>query len=220
MVRFAIARRNGGAACREGSAADDLLAHLPNDISGGCESALLDGVITDLERRGRLVLTQNMRQAVRQAHVVVTATNATNSVIGPNDLRTGSVVCDLARPANVSRDVADSRPDVVVIDGGIIAAPDGSALGQFGLGKDRIYACMAETMMLTLGGHLMNTSLGTDLSPETLKLVQSLAAEHGFGVAELRSFGQALGDDDWQRYIAARKGAGIVQPAAGRRRAG
>jgi predicted amino acid dehydrogenase len=182
--------------------------------------APLDAVIIELERRGRLVFSQNLRQSVRQAHVVVTATNATNSVIGPDDLRTGAVVCDLARPANVSREVAEARPDVVVIDGGIIAAPDGSSLGQFGLGKDRIYACMAETMMLTLGGHLQNTSLGTDLSPETLELVRSLAAEHGFAVAELRSFGRALGDEDWQRFIAARKGAGALTPTTGRRRAG
>jgi acetylornithine/succinyldiaminopimelate/putrescine aminotransferase/predicted amino acid dehydrogenase len=233
MLRFAIARRNGPGAPgmpKNGSVTAELLSRLPGGIPAASylpatagaiatelEPARMDELILDLERRGRLVLSQNMRQAVRQAQVVVTSTNATNTVIGPDDLRPGAVVCDLSRPANVSREVADARPDVVVIDGGIIAAPDGSAFGQFGLGEGRIYACMAETMMLTLGGHCKNTSLGTDLSPQTLQLVKSLAAEHGFCVAKLRSFGQPMEDADWQRFISARKTAWTTRRATGRR---
>ncbi len=207
MVRFAVTQHNAGGEFKDGSIAAELLELLPLDAANGLGTAQIDAVINALERRGRLVLSQNMRESVRQAEIVVTSTNATNAVIGPDDLKRGAVVCDLSRPANVSQEVADARPDVVVIDGGIIAAPDGSAFGQFGLGQGRIYACMAETMMLTLGGHLKNTSLGTDLSPETLQLVKSLAAEHGFGVAKLRSFGRALEDGDWERYVAARGAA-------------
>jgi acetylornithine/succinyldiaminopimelate/putrescine aminotransferase/predicted amino acid dehydrogenase len=216
MLRFAIARRNGGAMPKNGSLTAELLAR-PETITTELEPARIEELILVLERRGRLVLSQNMHQSVRQAQVVVTATNATNAVIGPDDLRAGAVVCDLSRPANVSREVADARPDVVVIDGGIIAAPDGSAFGQFGLGEGRIYACMAETMMLTLGGHLKNTSLGTDLSPQTLQLVKSLAAQHGFSVAKLRSFGQPMENADWQRFIGAREKARTIRRAKGRR---
>jgi predicted amino acid dehydrogenase len=219
MLRFAIARRNGGTMPEKGSVTAELLARLPETIATELEPARIEALILDMECRGRLVLSQNMRQAVRRAQVVVTSTNATNAVIGPDDLRPGAVVCDLSRPANVSREVADARPDVVVIDGGIIAAPDGSALGQFGLGEGRIYACMAETMMLTLGGHLKNTSLGTDLSPQTLQLVRSLAAEHGFCVAKLRSFGQPIEDADWQRFIGARQTARTTRSARHRPRA-
>lgn len=205
MVRFAVARRNAGGDFRGGSVGAELLAELPKEGESELTPAELDQVIHGLERRGRLVSSQKMRQAVRQAHVVVTSTNATSAVIGAEAFRHGAVVCDLSRPANVSREVADARPDVVVIDGGIIAAPDRSTLGQFGVGEGRVYACMAETMMLTLGGHLKNTSLGADLSPATLQLVKSLAAEHGFGVARLRSFGRPLEDADWERINAARQ---------------
>jgi predicted amino acid dehydrogenase len=145
-----------------------------------------------LERTGRLVLTQDARHSVRQAQVVVTSTSATGTVLEPTDLRPYAVVCDVSRPANVGREMLTVRPDVRVIDGGVIAAPNGSALGQFGLGNGLVYACMAETMMLTLAGHLQNTSLGTDLSPETLRLLRSLAGTHGFALAKLRSFGKPL----------------------------
>jgi acetylornithine/succinyldiaminopimelate/putrescine aminotransferase/predicted amino acid dehydrogenase len=218
IVRFAVAQRTAGTDFRHGCLAADLLELLSVESADALSPTQIDAVINALERRGRLVLSQDMRESVRQADIVVTSTNATNAVIGSDDLKRGAVVCDLSRPANVSQDVAAARPDVVVIDGGIIAAPDGSAFGQFGLGQGRIYACMAETMMLTLGGHLKNTSLGTDLSPETLQLVKSLAAEHGFGVAKLRSFGRALEDGDWERFIAARKANALT--CDGLRRAG
>src|SRR5205085_6785365 len=81
------------------------------------------------------------------------------------------------------------------------AHPD---LAQYGLAPGLAYACMAETMMLSLDGHLRNTSLGTDLAPEGLRMLHALADRHGFRVAQLRSFGQPLDHADWDRLLAAR----------------
>jgi predicted amino acid dehydrogenase len=138
------------------------------------------------------------------ADVVVTATSATANLINPRSLVPGAVVCDLARPANVGPEVAVLRPDVLVIDGGIIDVPGHPDLGLYGLGQGLAYACMAETMMLTLDGHLRNTSLGTDLAPEGLRMLHRLADLHGFRVAQLRSFGQPLDHADWDRLVAFR----------------
>jgi hypothetical protein len=66
---------------------------------------------------------------------------------------------------------------------------------------------MAETMLLTLDGHLRHTSLGTDLTPETLRQLQASAERHDFRVARLRSFGRILAEADWDRLLAARKRA-------------
>jgi len=142
---------------------------------------------------------------VPMANVVVTSTSAPGTVLGPADLAHGAVVCDLSRPANLSREVAHLRPDVLVIEGGVIAVPGLPKLGRFGLGEGNVFACMAETMLLTLAGHLEDTSLGTDLSAETLRMLRMLADKHGFRVAQLRSFGAALTDADWNKLIAARR---------------
>jgi predicted amino acid dehydrogenase len=220
MIRYAVARRRNGAVLAAGSAAAQAITHLAPESDAELEPWLLDATIADLQRRGRLMFSQNTRRAVRRAHVVVSATSATHSLVGPDDLRPGSIVCDLARPANVSREVADARADVVVIDGGVIATPTESSFAQFGLGAGRVYACMAETMLLTLGGHLKNTSLGADLSPETLRLVKVLAEEHGFGVAELRSFGRPIDEAGWQRCHTARRTMMKMRPTVSWRRAG
>ena len=157
-----------------------------------------------LEHSGALRFTTSLEEALPQAHIVVTATSATHTVVDPRVLRPGALVCDLSKPANLAPEVAIARPDVLVIDGGIIEVPGRPNLGRHGLGQGMAYACMAETMLLTLAGHFQNTSLGTDLAPETLRLLQSLAARHGFRVARPRSFGRVLEADDWDRLVRAR----------------
>ncbi len=156
VVRFVAARHADGAVFKPGSLAAEVLRH-PGP------PAAADEVVARLEQTGWLVLTQETKLAVRASRVVVTATSATGTLIRPEDFQPHAVVCDVSRPANVGREVTTARPDVLVLDGGVIAVPPGSVLSRFGLGDGLVYACMAETMMLTLAGHLENTSLGADL---------------------------------------------------------
>jgi acetylornithine/succinyldiaminopimelate/putrescine aminotransferase/predicted amino acid dehydrogenase len=157
-----------------------------------------------LEAAGAFLLTNTLEGVLPLADVVVTATSATGTLVDPRSLAPGALVCDLSRPANVSAEVAARRPDVLVIDGGIIDVPGRPDLGLHGLGRGLSYACMAETMLLCLAGHLRNTSLGTDLAPEGLRMLHALADHHGFRVAQLRSFGRPLEKDDWDRLLVAR----------------
>jgi hypothetical protein len=157
----------------------------------------LDSAIERLEHSGRLIFSQDTSACVRQAQLVVTATSATGTLVRASDLRPNAVLCDVSRPANAGAELAQARPDVLVIDGGVIAVPSGSALGEFSLGPGLVYACMAETMMLTLAGHFQNTSIGSDLPPQTLHQLRTLADTHGFHVARLRSFGRPLEAGDF-----------------------
>ncbi len=193
LVDFIAARHGEGSEFKPNTFAARLLE---------CSPGSSDEMIAELERDGWLVLTQATRSAVRAARLVVTATSGTDVVIGPDDLQHRAVVCDVSRPANVSRHVTSARPDVLVIDGGIIAVPPGSLISPIGLGAGLVYACMAETMMLTLAGELRNTSLGTDLSPDTLQRLRVLADQYGFEVAGLRSFGQPVEACRQRDYLA------------------
>jgi acetylornithine/succinyldiaminopimelate/putrescine aminotransferase/predicted amino acid dehydrogenase len=161
-------------------------------------------IVEHLERAGALRLTTSLGEVLPAAAVVVTATSATGTLVGPQALRPGAVVCDLSKPANVGPEVAAARPDVLVIDGGIVEVPGRPNLGPVGLDRGLAYACMAETMLLTLDGHFQNTSLGTDLAPETLRMLRGLAGEHGFRVGKLRSFGRPLDHAAWDRLLPAR----------------
>ncbi|MTI94905.1 MAG: aminotransferase class III-fold pyridoxal phosphate-dependent enzyme [Firmicutes bacterium] len=142
-----------------------------------------------------------------RADVVATATNSVSELVTPGNVKFGAVVCDLSRPANVSREIKRLRPDVLVIDGGVVELWQRPDLGwNFGFEQGLGYACMAETMLLALEGHLQHTSIGSNIPMETVLMMRKLAQKHGFRVADLRSFDKPLSEADWQRVVRARNG--------------
>src|SRR3972149_12250935 len=72
--------------------------------------------------RARLRVSTNIN-ALSQAQLILSLTSAPHAVIQPEHLQPGCVVCDVALPRDVSRQVAAQRKDVLVIDGGIVDLP-------------------------------------------------------------------------------------------------
>ena len=109
------------------------------------------------------------------------------------DLKPGAVVCDVARPRNVSKEVSVKRKDVLVIEGGIINIPGDVNFGfNFGFPPKTSYACMAETMILALEKRYENFSLGRSLDVSKVDLISQMAAKHGFSLAGFRNFERAI----------------------------
>lgn len=162
-------------------------------------------LVEALEAQGHLVATTEIDAHLPQADLVVSATSSVEHLITPQNLKFGAAVCDLSRPANVSRAVKEARPDVLVIDGGVIAVPGLPDLGwNFGFEQGLSYACMAETMMLGLDHHYEDTSIGTDLNLPMILHLRQIAGEMGFRLAQLRSFDRPFATEDWERLMAAR----------------
>ncbi len=136
-----------------------------------------------LEPSGALVLTVNAVDAVRGANAVLTATNATGALLRASDLAEGAVICEISRPPNFApEEVRAARPDVRIIDGGVIEVPGRPEIGSFGLPAGHAYACMVETMLLALEQRYQHASLGGELSLAEVDTLRTLAARHGFAV--------------------------------------
>ncbi|KUK36877.1 MAG: fatty aldehyde-rating acyl-ACP reductase [Clostridia bacterium] len=145
-------------------------------------------------------LTTDSRAALRRADVVITVTSAVDTVIEPEDLKPGAVVCDVARPRDVSVRVAAERPDVLVIEGGVVEVPGDVEFNfNFGFPPKTSYACMAETMILALEGRCESFSLGRELTVAQVEEISRLGAKHGFRLAGLRSFERALTPEELER---------------------
>ncbi|MGE5654190.1 MAG: aminotransferase III, partial [Bacillota bacterium] len=162
-----------------------------------------------------LVLATDCAEHLPHADIVLAATSSTDAFITADMLKFGAVVCDMSRPSNVSREVAQLRPDVLVIDGGVIAVPGLPSLGwNFGYDKGLAYACMSETMMMALEHRYEHASLGVDLNIEHMNYLRDQAKAHGFALAGFRSFDEPLTDADWQRVIDARRQGAEVAASA------
>lgn len=141
----------------------------------------------------KIYATSNVKEALEDADIVITVTSAVDTVIRPEYLKPGCVVCDVARPRDVSREVADARDDVLVIEGGVVAVPgDVNFNFNFGFPPKTSYACMAETMILAMEGRIENYSLGRDLTVKQVDEIARLAVKHGFKLGGFRSFERAV----------------------------
>ncbi len=158
-----------------------------------------------LEQDGRLVISTAIDDVLPEADLVVTATSSVEGLVTPQNLKFGAAVCDLSRPPNVSRAVKEARPDVLVIDGGVVAVPGLADLGwRFGFEPGLAYACMAETMILGLEHRYADLSVGTDLNLPTIVELRDVGARLGFRLAQLRSFDRPLSDAEWASLREAR----------------
>ncbi|WP_312339761.1 saccharopine dehydrogenase NADP-binding domain-containing protein [Anaerospora hongkongensis] len=138
-------------------------------------------------------ITANTKATLRAADIVIAVTSAVDSIIEPEDLKPGAIVCDVARPRNVSRRVAEMRKDVLVIEGGVVEIPGDVNFGlNFGFPPKTAYACMAETMILALEKRYEHFTLGRDLTVKQVETIDQLAKKHGFKLAGFRSFERAL----------------------------
>ncbi len=72
--------------------------------------------------RAELIVSTKM-DVLAEAQLILTVTSAVHDVIRPEFLQPGSVVCDVARPRDVSAMVARVRDDILVIDGGMVDVP-------------------------------------------------------------------------------------------------
>jgi predicted amino acid dehydrogenase len=142
--------------------------------------------------------------ALAEADLILTVTSAVDTVIEPEHLKPGAVVCDVARPRDVSAQVAAQRDDVLVIDGGMVEVPgDANFNFNFGFPPRMAYACMAETMALALEGRYESYTLGKEITVAQVQTIAQIAAQHGFKLGGFRSFERAVTPEQIERVRAA-----------------
>jgi len=143
----------------------------------------------DLSSRAELQSSTDLSH-LADSDLILSVTSAVNeNVIHPEHLRAGSVVCDVARPRDVSAMVASARDDILVIDGGMVDIPGVVDFHfNFGFPEGKAYACMAETMALALEGRFEDYTLGKDITRSRVDEISMISRKHGFRLSGFRSF--------------------------------
>ncbi|HUM69535.1 MAG TPA: serine carboxypeptidase, partial [Chloroflexota bacterium] len=134
---------------------------------------------------------------VGSCDLIVTATSAFGQrIVDISKCKPGTVVCDVARPPDISKEEAALRPDVLVIESGEVLIPGGIDFGyDIGLPPKTAYACLAETALLAMDGRFEDYTLGRNISMERVKEIYRLFKKHEFQIAGLRSFGDYVTDE-------------------------
>ena len=135
---------------------------------------------------------------VGDCDLIVTTTTALNTrIIDITMCKPGAVICDIARPPDITEEEAALRPDVLVIESGEILLPGKPNYGMdIGLPPGVAYACLAETALLALDGRFEDYTLGRNIEIERVKEIYRLYKKHGLELSGIRSHDHFLTDDD------------------------
>ncbi|OHD66286.1 MAG: hypothetical protein A2176_07285 [Spirochaetes bacterium RBG_13_51_14] len=126
---------------------------------------------------------------IKEANLIVSASNSAKPVIFPEMLGEGPIViCDIAVPQDTDYSVYQQRSDVTIIQGGIVKVPHNADFTIHGipLEKGRAFACMSETMLMGLSNITEDFSYGK-IKKEQVKKIMEIAKEHGFTLAAFKT---------------------------------
>lgn len=183
-------------------------------LVGGRDMNRTNSVLQEcIDRKIDAKIADNIENALKDADLIVTVTSAVDAVVKPEWIKPGAVVCDVARPRDVGPEVVKKRPDVLVIEGGVVKVPGNVDFGfTFGFEPGTAYACMSETMMLALEGRYENFTLGKTVSVEQVNEINAIAEKHGFRLAGFRSFERPITREviDSVRRAAGRTGKPVI----------
>lgn len=161
--------------------------------------------LIDLKRRiqdetpgAQVTIGTRANDLLGECDLVVTATSAFGQrILDITRCKPGAVICDVARPPDISEAEAALRPDVLVIESGEVLIPGEIDFGyDIGLPPKTAYACLAETALLAMEGRFEDYTLGRNISMERVKEIYRLFKKHAFQLAGLRSFGKYITAED------------------------
>ena len=130
----------------------------------------------------RFVKVAEDLSALADCNLVVTASSSAQPIVFPEHLSAAPVViCDISVPADVSPEVLEKRPDVLVLRGGVVRLPENSdlLLNEASLPAGHTFACLAETALLGLERHAHNFSFG-EISKPDVDWILEVGRRHGF----------------------------------------
>lgn len=133
-------------------------------------------------------ITTDAQTHIARAELIITSTSSQGKkVLDIMQVRPGAVICDCSRPIDVTEEDAKRRPDVLVIESGEIALPGKVKISMdIGLEGNAVYACLAETVLLTLEGRYEPFSLSRNLSFNRVKQIYKIGLAHGAQLASVR----------------------------------
>lgn len=158
----------------------------------------LKHIIEEETPEANVTISTSPDEYLPQCDLIITTTTAVGKrILDITRCKPGAVICDIARPADVTAEENALRPDVLVIESGEILLPGNPDFGyDIGLPPGVAYACLAETALLAMEGRFEDYTVGRDIEIERVKEMYRLFKKHGLRLSGLRSHGEFLSDED------------------------
>jgi predicted amino acid dehydrogenase len=203
VLRSLLTASPGELPAAQATLARDLHRHLLAHDDAGYEglAQTVEAAFAAAGLEAPIACTTDLRATLPRVDLVFMATNSKAALIGADALKAGAVVCDVARPGNVAREVVERLDDVLVFEGGLVELPEPVHFGPnlLGFQPGIVLGCLAETILLALEGDDRDHSIGPKLDPAEAEHLRALAERHGFRAAPPHCFGVELSEEDFAK---------------------
>lgn len=127
---------------------------------------------------------------------LVTATSAIDhKIVDVMKLKPGCVVCDCSRPLDFTKEDAQKRPDIIIMESGELVLPGPYEITcDIGLPGNTVYACLAETAVLAMEKRYESFTLGRDIDWIKVKEIYKMCQKHGVKLADIQGHMGILSD--------------------------
>lgn len=137
----------------------------------------------------QVIMSTSSDADLMDCELIVTATSMPGGgVLDIEKVKPGAVISDVSRPLNITAEEAKRRLDVLAIESGEISLPGEVTCNvNLGLTDDTVYACIAETILLTMEGRYECFSISRNLSMDKVIEIEEICRKHGADLATIQT---------------------------------
>jgi len=151
-----------------------------------------------------ITITNDTVEAIKKSDIIISAASSTKFLFSIDDLKPGSILCDISIPPIVSRNIMRDRSDVIAFEGGrakfISYANIQETRWKTLFPYNSIYGCLAESLILAFEDRFERFSSGRGAIIESkIDEIYDLGMKHGFFVADFGCSGKIFTEEDFHR---------------------
>lgn len=119
----------------------------------------------------------------KKSNLIIVATSHHKTVLNPEHIRKNTIVYDITQPSNLKKSDWVPREDILVIQGGLVHFPGLQVHKVTGLEKEESFACLAETILLSITQRTTEDFSIGYVTSENIKTIEHIAKK--FNVVSL-----------------------------------
>ncbi len=136
------------------------------------------------------IVCNDAKEAVKNADIVICATSNIVPLLDEQDIKIGSIFCDISVPPSMKIALKEKRFDILAFEGGRASFLNFSNIQnkkwKILFPANLIYGCLAEALILGFEQRYENYSLGQDsITADKAEEIFALGVKHGFSVPSL-----------------------------------
>jgi predicted amino acid dehydrogenase len=161
------------------------------------DRAKLENLAREINRtaRAKARVEVDVTKGARDADIIITVASSVTTLLKPQDIKSGAIVCDVALPKNVAVEVSRERNDVLVFDGGMIELNQEAYFPS--VTKGYMAGCVTEGMILAMEERFEPFSLGRgNITVDKVEEIDALGTKHGFRLHNLKIGNKTYTQDD------------------------